>query len=599
MKLSKLSFAVATALTASVTTSAFALDLYVDTKTKQIFAEPGKGRQKMGAFEKVEESTHTTTTHSSNFVNQEHAIQATESEKSEIEKIHHELELKGNEIKALEEHAKAAEEEGMVEIKKDGGIEFKSRDGNFKMAVNGRLQIDSQANLNQSLPNSGGNTGIAENNPLGSGFQSGVAGMPATLDNGAALRRARIGVEGTFFKNTDYKFEYDFTRGNGLNAGGITDAYVRQNFSKPFSVKFGAFKEPFSMEEATSNRYITFIERNMSTNTFVDNLNTYKVGIGANWVEERWQAGTSFQTEGIGGYNNAYGSNNKFDSATTGSAIGVNGGVNRSGGGGDTSWEANARLTGLPWMESKTKFLHVGASGSYININNNYKADGSFSNGGVVFANGIGTNVDRTGILSTANLTCTTAVTTTTKAAAGTAAAVNNVSASTCPSGFGTREADYLTRFGAESALVYGPFSAQGEYIRTDVSGKGYANETLDGYYGYATYFLTGESRAYKGSTGAWDRIKPNRNFDLKGGLGAWELKGGYDYIDLNDGVIKGGQVSTAKFGINWYPNQHVRVMADYLHALDINTNVAGSTAAKAFNNADLDVIETRVQLDW
>ncbi|MEN9756407.1 MAG: hypothetical protein RL755_594, partial [Pseudomonadota bacterium] len=29
------------------------------------------------------------------------------------------------------------------------------------------------------------------------------------------------------------------------------------------------------------------------------------------------------------------------------------------------------------------------------------------------------------------------------------------------------------------------------------------------------------------------------------------------------------------------------------------NTNVAGSTAAKAFNNADLDVIETRIQLDW
>ena len=74
MKLSKLSFAVATVLTASVTTSAFALDLYVDTKTKQIFAEPGKGRQKLGAFEKVDEAAHTTS-HSSNFINQEHAIQ--------------------------------------------------------------------------------------------------------------------------------------------------------------------------------------------------------------------------------------------------------------------------------------------------------------------------------------------------------------------------------------------------------------------------------------------------------------------------------------------------------------------------------------------
>jgi len=407
--------------------------------------------------------------------------------------------------------------------------------------------------------------------------------VPAELNDGATLRRARIGVEGTFFKNTDYKFEYDFTRGNGLNAGGITDSYIKQNFSKPFSVKFGAFKEPFSMEEATSNRYTTFIERNMATNTFVDNLNTYKVGIGANWVEERWQAGTSFQTEGIGGYGNAYGSNNlagtSLASATTGigSATNLNGGVNRNNGGGSTSWEANGRLTGMPWMESKTKFLHIGASGSYINLNNNLKADGTYNNGGVVFANGIGSNVDRTGLFNTGNLTASKA-----------------------------RQAEYLTRFGAESALVYGPFSAQGEYIRTDVSGKGYdKNESLDGYYGYATYFLTGESRAYKGSTGAWDRIKPTRNFDLKGGLGAWELAGGYDYMNLNSGVINGGRVSTAKFGLNWYPNPHVRVMADYVHALDINTDIikgayTGLNAqSKAFNNADLDMIETRVQLDW
>ena len=36
----------------SVTSNAFALDLYVDTKTKQIFAEPGPGRVHMGTYEK-------------------------------------------------------------------------------------------------------------------------------------------------------------------------------------------------------------------------------------------------------------------------------------------------------------------------------------------------------------------------------------------------------------------------------------------------------------------------------------------------------------------------------------------------------------------
>ena len=548
MKFSKLTLAIAATLTASASFSALAMDLYVDTKTKQIYAEPGRGRVLMGAYEKVTSAPTPAT--------------APAADAAELTAIKEDLALKTNEIKALEEHAKEESAPESVHVKLDDGIHFASKDGNFTAGINGRLQVDSQSNVNQSLQNN---------------FLPGVATMPTALNDGATLRRARLGVEGTFFKNTGYKFEYDFTRGNGLNAGGITDAYVSYAVSKPLLFKVGAFKEPFSLEEATSNRYLTFIERNMATNTFVDNLNTYKVGAGASYALDRWQAAMSFQTEGVGGYNNAYGSNNRFDVNGTGSALGTNGGVNRNGGGGDTSWEVNGRLTGTPWMESKTKFLHVGASGSYININNNYKSDGSYSNGGIIFANGIGNNVDRSGILNTGNLTSGTK---------GTAAYL---------------QANNLTRFGVESALVVGPFSAQGEYIQTNVAGAGYHHESLSGFYGYATYFLTGESRNYKSKTGAWDRIKPNRNFDMKGGWGAWELAAGYDSINLNNGVIQGGRASTAKAGLNWYPNSHVRVMANYLHALDINTNTvtAGGGVPKSFNNADLDMVETRVQLDW
>jgi phosphate-selective porin OprO/OprP len=457
----------------------------------------------------------------------------------------------------LEEKATEAEK---VHIKLDDGIHFATKDGNFTAAINGRLQVDSQINPNQGLKD----------------HYVGGTGVPATFNDGVALRRGRLGIEGTFFKDTDYKFEYDFTRGNGTVGSGVTDAFIRYNFSKPLSVKFGAFKEPFSLEEATSNRYLTFIERNMAVNTFVDNMNTYKLGIGANYAQDRWQVATSVQTEGVGAYNNAYGT------GATQSAVNAQGGANRSGGGGDTSWEANARVSGMPWMESKTKFWHVGASGSYININNNYLGNGAYSNGGVIFANGIGGNVDRTGILNTGNLT--------------------GANAAKKPILF---QAQHLTRFGAETALVYGPASVQGEYIQTDVSGTGYNGESLSGFYGYATYFLTGESRNYKSKTGAWDRLKPNRNFDMKGGWGAWELAAGYDSMNLNDGAIKGGRASTAKFGINWYPNSHVRVMANYVHVLDINTTNAASvtgsanTLGRAFNNADLDIIETRVQLDW
>ncbi|MGZ5007712.1 MAG: OprO/OprP family phosphate-selective porin [Methylobacter sp.] len=533
MKISKLTLAIATVLGAGASSGAFAMDLYVDTKTKQIYAEPGPHRVLMGNFEKVESTP-------AKVADKEEKL-----DKAEIKAIREDLALKQNEIKALQEHAEAESDPKLAHVKLDDGIHFATKDGNFTAGINGRMQVDSQVNLNNKVATATG------------------ASLPNQLNDGVALRRGRLGVEGTFFKNSVYKFEYDFTRGNGTTGAGVTDAYIGYNFSKPLQVKVGAFKEPFSLEEATSNRYLTFIERNMATNTFIDDLNTYKMGIGATYSEDRWQAAASLQTEPVG----ANGASN--------SSTNTNGGSNRNGGSGDTNWEVNARVTGMPWMESKTKFLHVGTSGSYIHVNNNYLANGTFNNGGISFARGLDNNVDRTNILNTGNLT------------SGTRGAA------------GWKEANHLTRFGAESALVYGPFSAQGEYIATNVTGTGYDTDTLDGYYGYVSYFLTGESRAYKSKTGAWDRLKPNRNFDMKGGWGAWELAAGYDSIDLNTSNIKGGRASTAKFGVNWYPNSHVRVMADYVHALDINTAAVTNATSRAFNNADLDVIETRVQLDW
>jgi len=572
MKFSKLTVAIAATLGATASFNALAMDLYVDTKTKQIYAEPGRGRVLMGSFEKVAEAP----------ANSLAAPAAPLATKAEVSAIREELALKNNEIKALSEFAAEANGPESAHVSLKDGIHFATKDGNFSAGINGRMQVDSQVN-NQSFDTpSNGYFGATNRN--GSNITTGIGDQRAALNDGVALRRARLGVEGTFFKKTDYKFEYDFTRGNGLNAGGVTDAYIRYNFSKPFSVKVGAFKEPFSLEEATSNRYTSFIERNMAVNTFVDNLNTYKMGIGANYATDRWQVGSSLQTEGVGGYN-AYGNNSL--TASTGSAINTNGGVNRNGGGGDTSWEVNTRLTGVPWMASKTKFLHVGASGSFININNNYTSNGTYSNGGLIYANGLGGNVDRSNILNTGNLTST--------------GNENNAAA---------RQANNVTRFGGESAVVYGPFSAQAEYIQTNVSGKGYDNAVLQGAYGYVTYFLTGESRNYKAKTAAWDRLKPNRNFDMKGGLGAWELVAGYDWMDLNSGGVLGGSANVAKGGFNWFPHSHLRVSANYLHPMNIQTAnqqqykqggtpALTTTQGQAFNGASLDMFETRVQVDW
>ncbi len=555
MKLTKLSLAMASVLGAGFAADAMALDLYVDTKTQQIFAEPGKGRVLLGEFQKVGEAAA--------------AAKPSESAdlKAEIAQIKEDLALKNNEIKALDEHIKDPKE-GKLEIG-EKGIKFESKDGNFEMAINGRMQVDSQMNV-------GGRNDVANADPTKSNTTNQLA-------DGTSIRRARIGVEGSYYKDFGYKFEYDFTRGNGTTAGGVTDAFLTWNGGyKPVTVKVGQFKEPFSLEEATSNRFLTFIERNMVTNTFSDNDNAYKVGAAIAYAQPRWTATGAIQTESVG---NGGPTNNS-------SSTNTNGNANRNNGSGDSGWGLTGRVTALPWFEDKTKFLHVGASGSERYINNNFLSNGSFctpgaspgvaatcGTGGITFAANPDTNVDRTLILNTGNLT-------------------NN-----------TRIADRVTRFGGETAVVYGPFSAQAEYIQADISGKGYSNESLNGYYGYVSYFLTGESRSYKTSTGAWDRIKPNQNFSTRGGLGAWEVATGYDYIDLNSGVIHGGQAATGKIALNWYPNSHVRLMANFIHVLDMNTSaVSGAkdgvadTAtgrSRAFNNSNMDIVELRGQVDF
>ena len=89
MKATKLSLAIASMIGASFAGQALALDLYVDNRTQQIFAEPGANRSKLGSFEKVEE---------------------TAAQKAEIAKIKEDMALKTNEMKALDDHMQAAEE---------------------------------------------------------------------------------------------------------------------------------------------------------------------------------------------------------------------------------------------------------------------------------------------------------------------------------------------------------------------------------------------------------------------------------------------------------------------------------------------------------
>ena len=81
--------------------------------------------------------------------------------------------------------------------------------------------------------------------------------------NGVEFRAARLFVEGKGFEIIKYKIEWDFAGKDKARAKDIyftvTDLPLLQN------VQIGHFKEPYSLDELTSSRFITFMERNTTS----------------------------------------------------------------------------------------------------------------------------------------------------------------------------------------------------------------------------------------------------------------------------------------------------------------------------------------------
>ena len=113
-----------------------------------------------------------------------------------------------------------------------------------------------------------------------------------------------------------------------------------------------------------------------------------------------------------------------------------------------------------------------------------------------------------------------------------------------------------------------GHFRQQAEYISTSVNRNGLNDVDFDGWYVETGYFLTGESRQYK--NGKFTRPKPFSNIG-EDGTGAWQLALRYSTIDLNDGMIDGGETDAMTVGLNWYPTPTLRFTANYVDVLEID----------------------------
>ena len=150
-------------------------------------------------------------------------------------------------------------------------------------------------------------------------------------------------------------------------------------------------------------------------------------------------------------------------------------------------------------------------------------------------------------------------------------------------------DVDSMTKYGFESAAVYGPFSIQGEYIRTGLNrDREMENPQFSGYYAALGWFVTGESRPYDSDEGVFERLKPKRT------LGAVELGARYSAMDLTDKEISGGEQENFTLGVNWYLNSKVRFMVNYIW---VYNDAEADADGDALGNDDPKILQTRFQL--
>jgi phosphate-selective porin OprO/OprP len=358
------------------------------------------------------------------------------------------------------------------------GFVLETADKNFSVNIGGRLQAD----WNGSYP--------------GDGVQQ-EFDLRATY-SGVEFRRARLSLAGLVFGNIDYKIEYDFATGEAE----AKDVFVGMRKVPGVQyIRVGHYKEPFSLEELTSDSFTTFMERGLP-NAFSPSRNT-GIGVMPLFFEQHmtFAAGAFAEVDNTGfGFSN------------------------------DQGYNITARVTGLPLYEDNgAQLLHLGFAYSH-----KFRHDDD-----ITFSQRPESHLFPVALVNT-NLNMPDPIVT-----------------------------DGVDLINPEIAWVWGPLSLQGEYMHAFVSQVDNPNPSFGGLYAFVSYFVTeGDSRAYRLTDGAFDRIIPKRNFSLDGhSWGAWEVAARFSRLDLNSENVDGGALDDVTAGVNWYLNPVTRITINYVWA--------------------------------
>ncbi len=346
------------------------------------------------------------------------------------------------------------------------------------------------------------------------GYVSRPEGVDAAgLGFSSELRRARIGVEGDIPGGFGYSFEIDVAEG----VVEITDAILTYEASDALRLTVGQHNGFQSLEELTSSRFSSFIERAAFTDAF--NFER-RVGVSANFSSGALIAQAGVFTDNV----------HELDDS-------------------NDAISADARLVFAPELGDTR--LHLGGS-------IHWRDSGDEA---------VATRYRQRPLIHS-----------------------TDVRFVATPSIGVERE----TSYGLEAALIHGPFHAVGEvhWLAIDVPGTGPSPNFFGGY-AEIGYYLTGETRGYRG--GKFDRTQVLRSVE-EGGAGAFQLNLRYDYLDLvSDGIV-GGVQNGLQASLIWIPTDHVRFMINYAR---LAYDDAALPAANGDRSYGVNVVGARTQIDF
>ena len=406
------------------------------------------------------------------------------------------------------------------------------------------------------------------------------------LGFGTRARRIRLGAEGTIPGGLGYKFEMDYATGS-VGFGDVILTYAPKNI--PLSFAIGNQETNNGLEQISSSRFTSFVERAAFDDAFI---NSRRIGLNIGYANPagnvRVNAGifaahsidSSFDNDGwIAATRAVYaplqGANQfHFGINVQHREFQSNNGASVAASAGQPSTNQLARYRARPFTQlTDQRFVDTG----------NFAAKSDTIIG-----------LEAAGIFKSLHL-----------AAEGQYLTANAYDAR-----------DRLSNDTSEPSDVLNLFPTPTQYVSD-------GNPSFWGGYVEAGYFLTGETRGYK--AGAWDRTKVLKPFS-KRGIGAVQVIGRFDYLDLDSSRLrsgctnnfvtglscttaasqsaKGGKQLGFLGGVTWIPEDYMRVLLNYSHAQITGGPLAATvepTSSEPVNERKygIDTVQARFQIDF